>query len=268
MVPRSVAFLKKAWASELGQLQYNSKLTCFLVLFFPVTNGLNFRKPLPSFLLSLCPVLLPSPAPRVYLHSGVFGRRPVELPLTFILLLLVWNWSPNPERRDSHAECPYPCSYLATDLRVELPYQMHLCVFKCLQSLKIWTLSVCRCALVSFYHPLFDCVFILCSGQVGFNVLLSWGCGKGQTKIPTKYCKTQNVTAVSKCANAFENSAQNLFHLENKTCNPSGRIFLPKNGENTWFPVSTLTGPACHCSACEVVLVREGKLSLSTLVSC
>lgn len=100
---------------------------------------------------------------------------------------------------------------------------MHPCIFKGLYSLKIWTLSVSRCASVSFYHPLFGCVFVLCSGQVGFNVLLLRGCGKGQNKIPTKYCKTQNVTAVSKSANAFENSAQNLFHLENKTCKPLGR---------------------------------------------
>lgn len=107
-------------------------------------------------------------------------------------------------------------------------YQMHPCIFKCLHSLKIWTLRVCRCASVSFYHPLFGCVFILCSGQAAFNVLLVWGCGKWQNKIPTKYCKTQNVTAVSKCANAFENSAQNLCHLENKTCNPLGRNFLPR----------------------------------------
>lgn len=142
------------------------------------------------------------------------------------------------------------------------PYQMHPCIFKGLYSLKIWTLSVSRCASVSFYHPLFGCVFILCSGQVGFNVLLLWGCGNGQNKIPTRYCKTQNVTAVSKSANAFENSAQNLFHLENKTCNPLGRR------ENTWFPVCTLTGPACHCSACEVVLVREEKLTPSTSASC
>ena len=145
---------------------------------------------------------------------------------------------------------------------------MHPCIFRCLHSLKIWTLCVWRCASVPFYHPLFGCVFILCSGQVRFNVLLLWGCGKGQNKIPTKYCKTQNVTPVSKCANAFENSAQNLFNLENKIYNPLGRNLLPKKGENTCFPVCMLTGPACHCSACEVVLVREEKLTPFTLVAC
>jgi len=57
-------------------------------------------------------------------------------------------------------------------------------------------------------------------------------------------------------------TAQNFFHLENKICNPLGRNFLPKKGEKR-FPVCSLTGPPCHCSACEVVLAREEKLTRS-----
>jgi len=47
--------------------------------------------------------------------------------------------------------CPTPLHVLCHWFESQTPYQTHPCVFKCLQCLKIWTLSVCRCASVSFY---------------------------------------------------------------------------------------------------------------------
>lgn len=67
-------------------------------LFFLVTNGLNFKKP-----LLIC------------------GAHPDFQEPVCILLLLVWNRTPNLERTDSHAEHLHPCLYPVTDLRIELP---------------------------------------------------------------------------------------------------------------------------------------------------
>lgn len=63
------------------------------------------------------------------------------------------------------------------------------------------------------------------------------------------------------------NTAQNVFDAENnnnKKCNLLGRDLLSKKGEkDSRFPACTLTAPVCHCSACEMVLVIEEKLTSS-----
>lgn len=145
--------------------------------------------------------------------------------------------------KDTHVDCLHlfvaPCHWFQSCILHYVPP----CIFKCLHTTTLWTLAVCRCAAVTSWHPLLGCFLCFALNKHAFSTPLLQGLQKGKIKILTEDCKTENATALSKCAKGTWKLSSEFIWYRKQKCSPLDSNLLLKKG-GTLFPVCTVVVPS------------------------